>query len=176
MILAAVWLWVEVIGFCVLINHFVLVFQVRTVRWVFQIPSDILEIHDFSIALNCKFKVIFSKQFIIIFLSFFSETDPLMFLKIVNPSSRYRARLFLLYFSDNLWSRKLPTSLRISAPSKASFATSKIQLAFFIDDLLLLNRSDFWACLIIALSSVRMSMYSSVNFKALSNRVSLVEL
>ena len=105
----------------------------------------------------------------------FSEAAPLAFLKIANPSTRDRARFFLSYFSDNLWSRKLPTSLHISAPSKASIATSKIQLAFFIDDLLLLNRSDFWAYLIRTLSSVGMSIYSSVNFKAFSNRGSLAE-
>ena len=174
MILAAVWLWAKVIGFCALINYFILVFQVRTVRWVFQTPSDILEIPNFSITLNCKFKVMFSRQFIKIFFNSFWDwsTDVL---KNFNRSSRYRARFFLSYFSDNLWSRKLPTSLHISAPSKASIATSKIQPAFFIDDLLLLNRSDFWAYLIRTLSSVGMSIYSSVNFKAFSNRGSLAE-
>ena len=38
--------------------------------------------------------------------SIFSEAAPVAFLKIANPSSRDRARFFLSYFSDNLWSRK----------------------------------------------------------------------
>ena len=55
------------------------------------------------------------------FLTFF-EVGPLTFLKIANPSSWYRVRFFLLYFSDNLWSRKLLTISHPSAPAKAPTA------------------------------------------------------
>ena len=111
----------------------------------------------------------------------FSQAAPVAFLKIANPSSRDRARFFLSYFSDNLWSRKLLTSSHTSVPSRASTATSNNPLSFFIHVSLLLNRSDFQACLIIALSSVGMPMYSSGNLKALNlkalntNRGSLIE-
>ena len=91
----------------------------------------------------------------------FLESGPLKFLKVANPLSRYRARFFLLYFSDNLWSKKLLTSLHTFAQSKASIA--------FVD------RNDFQVCLIIALSSVGTSVFSSANLKAFSNRGSLIE-
>ena len=105
----------------------------------------------------------------------FSESGQLTFLKIANPSSPYRARFFLSYFSDNLWSKKLPTSSHTSAPWKAPIATSNNPLSFYIQVSLLLNRSDFQAGLIIALSSIGMPMFSSANFKAFSNRGSLIE-
>ena len=82
----------------------------------------------------------------------------------------YRARFSLLHFSHNLWIRKLPKGLHTYVPSKVPIATSNNPLSFSIHVSPLLNRRDFRVCLIIALPSVGMSIYTSANFKAFSNR------
>ena len=69
----------------------------------------------------------------------------------------------------------MPTSLHIFAPSKALIATSNNPLSFFTQVSFLFNRNGFQVCLIIALSSIGMSMFSSANFKAFSNRGYLIE-
>ena len=75
----------------------------------------------------------------------FSESGPLTFLKIANSSSRYKARFFLSYFSDNLWNKNLATSTRtyVKQPPVQTIASS----------------------------SVGMSMFSSANFKAFQTEV-----
>ena len=60
----------------------------------------------------------------------FSGSGLLTFLKIVILPSRHKARFFLLYFWDKLWSKKLPTVSHTPAPSKAPIATSNNQLSF----------------------------------------------
>lgn len=102
-------------------NYFFVVFWVSTIWWAFQIqiPS----------ALNCKSTVMFSKlstkTLLIFFFVFFSFLSFFTFSNIANQSSRYWARFFLSYFSDDLWSRKLPTtSSHTFVPCKAPIATS----------------------------------------------------
>ena len=162
------------IRFCFHINYVIVVFWVRTYNEFSKFKVAFRKFATFLlhwIVSSSSCSLINSQKYILIF----SEAGPLTFLKIANPSSRYRARFFLSYFSDNLWSRKLPTSSHTFAPSKAPIATSNNPVSIFIHDSLSLNRSDFRVCLTIALSSFGMSMYSSANFKAFSNRDSMIE-